>query len=276
MNTNSHYSETIRTEDTVDRSISKVATKDVFALHSLGLDRNCWKGLADAVGTDWKIHGHDQRGHGKAAEYPPEDFSDFIADARAGMQRLNTHEVHLMGHSLGGAVAASLAATTHYPNIASLTLLATPFEGSPKFSERARASLVGSMQIASGETLARWFGNDTHSPAYQLAADCLSRMNPASYDASWVALGQFPGYNRLHGLLPNTLIISFGDDQSTPPDVGEKIHTTLQNRGIKSRHLVLEGHGHMGLLTATDELSSHLTTHWDFCCPEPTSRKSKS
>ncbi|MCX5517883.1 alpha/beta fold hydrolase [Kaistia defluvii] len=82
---------------------------EVVFVHGFGSDRLAWLANAPALAGAFKVWGVDLPGHGDAE--PGQDNSlDGLADAvLAGLAPHLTGKVHLVGHSLGGALALRLA-----------------------------------------------------------------------------------------------------------------------------------------------------------------------
>lgn len=76
----------------------------VLALHSLGLTGASWQAVAR--GAPQPVFTFDQLAHGTQADTTPADFDAFVADAAAVLAQVPTPRVHLLGHSIGGAIAA--------------------------------------------------------------------------------------------------------------------------------------------------------------------------
>ncbi len=232
----------------------------VLALHSLGLDGDAWAALAGSSATrDFYVY--DQKGHGACAENAPTSFEDFVVDAKHALDQIDHGQVHLAGHSLGGAVAARLAQEAP-DRIASLSLIATPFAGLDAFRQRATAQADGTMAKVTADTLDRWFGDSAAGPEVAFAKAKLNTMTPAGFDACWTALVQFAGYDALPGPFPPALICSFADDQSTPPANGERIQQAIATKCPNVRHEVINGAGHMGVLTHAPDVAALLAQHW--------------
>lgn len=234
----------------------------VLALHSLGLRGLSWQGVADATNNDHPFFVFDQLGHGLQAEKAPENFQSFVEDAQSALSDLQTDQVHLVGHSLGGAVAAYLTAKTRSPRIASLSMIATPFIGSDVFATRAHAVDDGGMAQVCAETIERWFDREAPDGAAHAARTALCDMQPEGFDACWNALAGFPGYAALPKKPIPLRVCSFAKDRSTPPQIGAQISEELHETFQVHDHHIIDGAGHMGVLTHPGEVATFLSEHW--------------
>lgn len=235
----------------------------LLCLHPLGQNANFFEGLADALGPGWRVVGFDQRGHGSAARWPVQKFAQFVDDAEAALDRLGG-AAHVAGFSLGGAIAAELAAR-RAKDIPTLTLAATPQEGLPVFAERACAVERGSIAAVAESTVARWFGRTKGDPAIGVARTSLDMLTPEGFDAAWRAFATFGGYDGIAGHLPPTLCLAFADDLSTPPSVADAIAAAIVRDGGEARRVDIPDAGHMGLLQKPAEaaaaVSAFITGH---------------
>jgi 3-oxoadipate enol-lactonase len=238
----------------------------VFMLHSLGLDSRAFDGIRAALPDDWHIVSFDQRGHGKAADTPTRSLDELVDDACQVIDSCAARQVHLVGHSMGGAVAA-LSAARLGPRVASLALIATPAAGYPAFNARAQAALEEGMQVAIPATLERWFGTEPdpcEAETIAYAQDALSAMAPAGFAAAWRALASFEGYQSIGHRVPCTRLIAGGRDLSTPPDSMRSIFNTLIAAGAQPTPVFDEigNAGHMLVLTHAPAVAAALQTHW--------------
>lgn len=234
----------------------------VLALHSLGMNAQSWQAVAKRARST--VFAFDQLGHGARATAWTEDFDRLVTDAQGMLDQLPAGYVHLVGHSMGGCVAASLAGLNP-DRVASLTLVATPLQGMPQFAERAIAVAQGGMAPAISQTLPRWFGPKGQAEfpeAWHQAEAALHDMRPAGFDAAWCALSRFSGLGALPAITAPTMVCSFADDLSTPPSVGAAAAQTLIKGGTRAIHCTISGGGHMGVLTHASELAFLLQSHW--------------
>lgn len=233
-----------------------------LGLHMLGLDGSSFAGLARHLPGNSVLYSFDQRGHGAAAGQPPARFGDFVEDARAALERIGRKRVHLVGCSMGGSVAAELAAQEATERLASLSLVATPSHGHAVFSERASACRTWSLEPAIRATIERWFGSKPVRAAVATAEKGLRAMTPEGHDACWRAFAAFAGYERIASSLPRTLCVSFSEDRSTPSRELARIAACIRDSGVSCRHAVLPGAGHAGMLVRPGALARVLM---DFC-----------
>ena len=97
----------------------------VLLLHGFGADLNTWMFTQPALGDERRVIALDLPGHGGSAKDVGSGNAERLTDAVEGaIGALGIDRVHLIGHSMGGAIAASLA--LRRPELAaSLTLIAS-------------------------------------------------------------------------------------------------------------------------------------------------------
>jgi pimeloyl-ACP methyl ester carboxylesterase len=85
----------------------------IFLLHGFSSTAVVWINVAEALADRYHLVALDQRGHG-ASEWDPQgrySIDDFVADAREASQQLGLEAFVLVGHSMGGSIAYTYAAT---------------------------------------------------------------------------------------------------------------------------------------------------------------------
>ncbi|MGF6779275.1 alpha/beta fold hydrolase [Paraburkholderia sp. GAS334] len=239
----------------------------VLALHSLGLDRRAFDLLRQQLAPGWRIVSYDLLAHGSAtlSMSAALAFEDWVDDALAALARFDGQRVHVLGHSLGGSIAA--AAVSRRPElVASLTLVTTPPHGFAEFKNRAHAALAGGIEGVLDDTLQRWFGGTNSSKAVlDYARECLMAMSPEEWAAAWTAFAQFDGYRELAQFLPPTLAVAGSIDLSTPPAAMRQIVQAFveAKAGQNIQFAEISNAGHMVALTTPGQLASLLTRHWE-------------
>lgn len=117
-----------RTVSVDGRAIRYVVEGDgpetVVLLHGFGGDLDNWMFNREALAGDRQVVSLDLPGHGGSSKDVGEGDLDSLVAAVVGLlDALATPRAHLVGHSLGGAVAAGVA-ITHPERVRSLTLIA--------------------------------------------------------------------------------------------------------------------------------------------------------
>ena len=113
---------------------------DVIFISGLADEGACWADQAAGLSDRWRITTFDNRGVGQS-ETPPGEYriTSFAEDTAALMDALGIERVHVVGSSMGGAIAQELA-LAHPGKVRSLVLNGTYCRGDHFFREIGRAS----------------------------------------------------------------------------------------------------------------------------------------
>jgi pyruvate dehydrogenase E2 component (dihydrolipoamide acetyltransferase) len=120
------------TVDGRDIAYAVVGTEgpDVVLVHGFGGDKNSWLFVQEPLSADHVVHALDLPGHGESAKDVGDGSLDLLAGAVVGyLAERGIDKAHLVGHSLGGAVVVTAAATAP-DRVASVTLVAPAGFGS--------------------------------------------------------------------------------------------------------------------------------------------------
>jgi pyruvate dehydrogenase E2 component (dihydrolipoamide acetyltransferase) len=118
----------LQTADVGGRKISYAGVGEdgdvVLLIHGYGGDRNSWLFLQEPLAARYRVYALDLPGHGTSAKDVGDGSLTVLADAVTGvLDAVGAERAHLVGHSMGGAVALAVAARDP-ARIASLTLIA--------------------------------------------------------------------------------------------------------------------------------------------------------
>lgn len=197
--------------------------KTVVFIGSLGSVRSMWDPqvaglaeIADAVTVDL-------RGHG-ASPVPvgPYSVADLAEDVLAVVDSIGRDRVHLVGLSLGGAIAQWIA--VHRPaRVVSLTLLCTSARfGEPQgWLDRAAAARSGGTESLADAVLSRWFTPELIERDSELAGRhraMISNTPDEGYASSCEALAEWDNRADLGRISAPTLVIAGENDPATPPE----------------------------------------------------------
>ena len=97
---------------------------DLLLIHGFGSDRLSWAGNAAALMPVARLHSLDLPGHGESASDVGDGSIKQLADrVSEAMKAQGISKAHLLGHSLGGAIAMELTAAAP-ESVLSLSLIA--------------------------------------------------------------------------------------------------------------------------------------------------------
>jgi pyruvate dehydrogenase E2 component (dihydrolipoyllysine-residue acetyltransferase) len=166
----------------------------VLLVHGFGADLNTWMFTQTALAARRRTVALDLPGHGGSAKEVGVGDVESLTDAVEGaLGALGVEQVHLVGHSMGGAVAVSLA-LRRPEHIASLTLIASAGLG-PEIN----ASFIdGFVRMARRREAVEVIGLLVHDPALvsrAMVEDVLryKRLDGVSAALAKIAEAWFPG-----------------------------------------------------------------------------------
>jgi len=166
----------------------------VLLVHGFGADLNTWMFTQPALAAGRHAVALDLPGHGGSAKDVGAADVESLSDAVEGaLGELGVEQVHLVGHSMGGAIAASLA-LRRPERVASLTLIASAGLG-PEIN----ASFIdGFVRMARRREAVEVIGLLVHDPALvsrTMVEDVLryKRLDGVSAALAKIAAAWFPG-----------------------------------------------------------------------------------
>lgn len=125
--------------------------RPIVLIHGFGADLNSWRPMLAAGPVDAPMLALDLPGHGGSVRNAPHDLDAIAADVEATLAALDLGSALLVGHSFGGAVAATVAARGHV-DVRALALLAPAGLG----PEINGAFLSGFVRARSEASLLPW------------------------------------------------------------------------------------------------------------------------
>ena len=206
----------------------------VLFMHAVGLDLTWWDQQFAAFGDTHDLIAFDMPGHGLSDTFAGlPSFERLAGVAAEVLDRLQTGPAHVVGISVGGMIAQTLA--LERPELVrSLTLVATlcnfPQEVRAALRQRARVAREDGMTVIAPLTLERWF-----SPAFRAqrpdvldrAAKSLLRHDPQVHAAMWDMIAGLELEARLPTIGCRTLVIAGEDDVNAPVAAGGRIAAAI-------------------------------------------------
>ncbi|WP_417670252.1 alpha/beta fold hydrolase [Roseibium sp.] len=168
--------------------VNKVEAKDgvsgapIVLLHGFGGDKSTWANIQTALSVSHSSYAFDLPGHGAALDWPKIGNAAVAAKAvTQSLEALDLDRVHLVGHSMGGAVA-TLIALRNPERIASLTLLA-PGGFGPEINHRLLRRYAAAADPAEMEMLLeQFFGWEFKLPKFLAKTAAESRSRPGAVE----------------------------------------------------------------------------------------------
>jgi 3-oxoadipate enol-lactonase len=244
-------------------------------IHGLGATTTSWSLQVPAFSEHYRVITYDLRGHGRSSRPPgPYGIPQFAGDAAALLQALGCGPTHVVGLSLGGAIAFQLA--VQRPELVrTLTVVnSAPGLELPRLSDRLRwAAFVGTRWLVShtfsmrqqGTLLARrLFPAPEQAELRRMFAEEFAHNDRRSYNASAQALLSWSVVDRIGEIRCPTLIVS-ADHDYTPVSFKAAYVARMPDAVLQvipnSRHATTIDQAERFNAVLTDFLSGSLRAH---------------
>ena len=232
----------------------------VVFISGLGGDHRRWEGIVGLLGDTYRCITFDNRdaGHsGRASS--PYTIRDMAQDLAGLLTELGISSAHVVGNSMGGAIAQELALS--YPEVVRrLVLVSTYTSGDPRGSAIFQSSSQLRRRLSREEyqrALLPWVYTvqEYQMPGFIEEAVRLAQgdplyQEPEAYDRQVQATITFSSEDRLHRITHSTLLVFGEDDIMTPLRFARQLNQGISN----SRLVILAGTGHGLLNTRTGEV----------------------
>ena len=227
----------------------------VILIHGFGGDLDNWLFNIDALGEKATVYALDLPGHGQSTKRLDKPGLAAMSEAlNAFMDTLSVGKAHLVGHSMGGAIALQMAAD-HPEKVKSLTLICSAGLG-PEIGSYVDEYVAAQGRKDLKPVLEQLFA-DKSLVSRQLVDDVLKYKRLDGVDGILRSLSQalFAGRKQqdqpaagLAGKLPPTLVIWGKEDQIIPAAhaanlPGAKVH-------------VIDGAGHMVFMEKASDVNN--------------------
>ncbi len=202
--------------------------RPIVLLHPVGLDLTWWGAQIEEFGRDHDVVALDMPNHGLSGRLDaPPSFASMAAHLEGMLAHLDAGPVHLVGLSVGGMIAQTLA--LRRPDlVCSLSLVATlctfSRPGREAIRERARTARAEGMARIAQLSNDRWF-----TPAFrERRPDMLDRatrslllQDPEFHASMWEMIAGLDLEAQLPSIACPTLVVVGGADVNAPISAGE-------------------------------------------------------
>jgi pyruvate dehydrogenase E2 component (dihydrolipoamide acetyltransferase) len=234
----------------------------VLFLHGYGGDLGNWLFNLDAVSTAAPVIALDLPGHGQSdARLPGTSLADLSGFVAAFLEEIGVERVHVVGHSLGGAIGARLA-LDHPGRVASLALLNSAGLGTEINADYTRGFATATSRRELKPVVEQLFA-DPSLASRQMLDDLLKYKR---MDGVGALLDALQGALFANGRQADTPGLRLADR-----DVPLLVVWGAQDRIIPVAHAsnaprralveVLEGAGHMAMMERASEVNLLLKRH---------------
>jgi 3-oxoadipate enol-lactonase len=244
----------------------KGAGVPVLCISGLGYSNWCWRETAEALSPQYHVITFDNRGAGRSdapdTAYSIEQFAD---DAAGVLEALGATPAHVVGHSMGGYIALTLAAR-HPVLVRSLVLIGTSSGGDGSLpiptatSDAWKASVTLAPRDFARMTMPYSFATGwSHEHPERFERLLAERLAFPTATEAWKrqfrAASDF-GRDGLpvEALRVRALVIHGTDDRVVPYANGERLARQLPNATLET----MEGAGHLCFLEQPERVHSLL------------------
>lgn len=202
-------------------------------LHPLALAGELWRPLAERF-AGFDVLAVDLRGHGESGwDGRPFSIEDMADDLAESLDTLGLRKIHLLGMSMGGSVAMTLAGK-HPDLVRSLVLADTTAwygEDAPAaWAERAERAANVARADQLPFQLDRWFSagfRETAAEEVERVCGIFRNTNSQVHAAASVAMGNLDARPLLPSVSAATLVLVGEHDYATPPAMAEVLANTI-------------------------------------------------
>lgn len=229
----------------------------VALVHGVGGVMQNWNGVVERLRDRFELLRYDLRGHGgsekRGGRYT---LSDFVDDHIALLDKLGWHSAHVVGFSLGGIIAQSIA--IERPARVGKLVLISAIAGRTE-AERAKAQHRANALASGGAgthldwAVDRWFTRDfqaAHPEVVEERKRQARTQDPTCYAAAFRVLADYDLADELHRIEKETLVMTGELDEGSTPRMArlmaERISVTRLRRARVARRISPHPGGHAG------------------------------
>lgn len=224
--------------------------KNLILVHGAGGDHTHWPAELRRM-PKVNVHAPDLPGHGRSEGKGRTSVEDYADSVHLFAQTLDLKPATLVGHSMGGAIAQTLA-LRRAPWLERVVLVGTGarlrvhpaiLEGLRPSSTSAPATTLSESNFKTAiDLICRWAYGPHASPQVQRKGHHrLLSVDPQVIYADYIACNNFDVMDQVRDITLPTLIIVGSADQMTPPKYSQYLHDQIPG----ARLVEIQDGGHM-------------------------------
>jgi 3-oxoadipate enol-lactonase len=211
------------------RAIGPQDAPPLLLLHSLGTDGRVWQPQVEALAGRFRVLRPDLRGHGLTDVTPgPYTIEGMARDVLHALDALGIHRLPVVGLSIGGMIAQSLAYQAP-GRVTALVLCDTALAIPPAALWRERAATVRAhgMAAIADAVLARWLTPAVAPVAVASLRAMLLGTDPEGYAAAAEAIAAADLTATTRALRHRALVLVGDHDTATPLAAAERLRDAI-------------------------------------------------
>jgi 3-oxoadipate enol-lactonase len=233
---------------------------------SLGTTWEMWDSVADALSSSYRVVRYDTRGHGRSPVPPgPYAVDELAGDVLALLDSLGVDRFAMVGLSLGGAIAQTLAITQPTRLTAAVLCCTIPSFGGPSsWDERGATVRASGMSAIADATRGRWFTDAfraAHPDEVERHIGMLTSVDPEGYAGCCAALGRFDVTDSLGKISVPVRVVAGAEDPVAAPAACERLAAAIPGADLvvvpDTSHIATVA-GAPFLAAVTEHLEAHL------------------
>ena len=233
----------------------------LYLIHGLGSRRIAWAGLIPHIRDHFTCVRYDLKGHGDSPAPPAEyELKDMVADLEAIRTRLGHNKISIVGHALGGMIAAAYA-RAHSHRTRSLALLSIDAGRSDEDSTALKT--IGDIletkgvNAIIGNLITRWYSDDFIAARPDLIAMAKKHVEQTPEDVFASGFRVYAGTEMgkwLRDVTCPSLVLSGAFDTACAPRHNRFMSDALPN----AESVIVEGLKHSILIEGADRVAPPL------------------
>jgi pimeloyl-ACP methyl ester carboxylesterase len=196
----------------------------------------------------------DLAGHGKSTGAGRNSIGAYASDILALLDALKLQKVILAGHSMGGAIAQTIA-LQHPERVLGLILIGTGAKLG--VHPDLLSGMINETTRTISALVSMYYGTPVNEALQRRSQQRLSEFNPITLYNDYVACNAFDLRQQINQIHIPTLIIGGSDDKMTPFKYSTYLHEQISGSHLEK----IEGGGHMMMLEQP-ELAAEVIRKW--------------